>query len=125
MTAPERVRVDRWLWSVRAFKSRTEATDACSGGKVKVAGSVVKAAHRVGPGDEVEARRGDRTLRYLVVRTIEKRVGAAAAAECYEDRSPPPPPRDAVVAAAAPVVVAGGRPTKRDRRRLDAIRRDR
>lgn len=119
---PQVARVDRWLWSVRAFKTRSEATAACTGGHVKVDGRAVKPAHRVKPGDEVEARRGERTLRLVVKRPIEKRVGAVVAAECYEDRSPPPPPRDDALARSAPVVVAGGRPTKRDRRRLDAIR---
>lgn len=123
MTELERVRVDRWLWSVRAFKTRSDATAACTAGHVRVGGTAVKPAHRVGEGDEVEARRGERTLRLRVVRLIEKRVGAAVAATCYEDLSPPPPPRDETLAAAAPVVVAGGRPTKRDRRRLEALRR--
>lgn len=121
MADPEAARVDRWLWSVRAFKTRTEANEACSGGHVKVAGRAVKPAHKVKPGDEVEARRGERTLRLVVKRPIERRVGAAVAVDCYEDLSPPPPPRDDALLRAAPVVVAGGRPTKKDRRRYDAI----
>ncbi|MPY93483.1 MAG: RNA-binding S4 domain-containing protein, partial [Acidimicrobiia bacterium] len=85
MTEAERVRVDRWLWSVRAFKTRTDATAACTAGHVRVGGATVKPAHRVGVGDEVEARRGERALRFRVVRPVEKRVGASVAAACYED----------------------------------------
>jgi ribosome-associated heat shock protein Hsp15 len=122
MPEAERVRVDRWLWSVRVYKTRTDATAACTAGHVKVGGNVVKPAQKVGVGDEVEARRGDRVFRYEVVRLVEKRVGPPVAVTCFVDHSPPPPPRDDVLAAAAPVVVAGGRPTKRDRRRLDDLR---
>ena len=114
-------RVDAWLWAVRATRSRTVATDACRGGHVRVNGSPAKAATVVRAGDVVEARLAGRPRVYEVVRLIDKRVGAAIAAECYVDRSPPPPSRHD-----EPVVFArdagAGRPTKRDRRRLDRFR---
>jgi ribosome-associated heat shock protein Hsp15 len=114
-------RVDAWLWAIRATRSRTVATDACRGGHVRVNGSPAKAATVVHAGDVVEARIGGRPRVFEVVRLIDKRVGAAVAAECYVDRSPPPPSRHD-----EPVVFArdrgAGRPTKRDRRRLDRFR---
>jgi ribosome-associated heat shock protein Hsp15 len=117
----EATRVDRWLWAVRIYKSRSDATDACRGGHVRVNGAAAKAATTVRPGDEVEAQAHGRKRILDVVEVIDKRVGAAVAATCVVDRSPPPPPRDL----SAPAFVrdpATGRPTKRDRRQLDRFR---
>jgi len=115
--------VDKWLWAVRVFKTRTQANTACSDGRVKVNESAAKPATKVGPGDVVTAKRRDRTIVYVVVEPIEKRVSASRAAECVEDRSPPPGPRHHVV---APVFArrdrGAGRPTKRDRREIDRLR---
>jgi ribosome-associated heat shock protein Hsp15 len=119
----ERERVDKWLWAVRVFKTRTAATDACAAGRVTVDGEVVKPAARIGVGQEVRVRRGDRLVVLGVREVIAKRVGAPRAAECVEDRSPPVPAADGPD---LPVVVrerGAGRPTKRDRRRTDALRR--
>jgi ribosome-associated heat shock protein Hsp15 len=79
------VRVDRWLWAVRVYRTRTAAKDACVAGRVKVNDVVAKPATKIGPGDVVEVRRRDRTLIHVVVAAIEKRVSAAVAAECLED----------------------------------------
>ena len=117
----ETARVDQWLWAVRIYKTRSAATDACRGGHVRVNGASAKPATTVRPGDRVEAHAHGRPRVLEVVRPIGKRVGAAIAAECLVDHSPPPPPRDEVV----PVFTreAGtGRPTKRDRRKLDRFR---
>lgn len=117
-------RVDKWLWSVRAYKTRTQAGDACSTGKVSVNGEVAKASTKIKAGDEVTARRRDRTIVYGVVEIIEKRVSATRAAECIDDRSPALPPRDG---ADAPFAVFAlrergtGRPTKRDRREIERL----
>lgn len=113
--------MDRWLWAVRLSKTRTEATDACRGGHVRVNGSPAKAATTVRVGDRVEARLHGRSRIVEVVRVIDKRVGAPIAAECLIDRSPPPSAADEL----PPVFVrdrATGRPTKRDRRQLDRFR---
>jgi ribosome-associated heat shock protein Hsp15 len=115
-------RVDRWLWSVRIYKTRSEATDACRGGHVKVNGAPAKAASTVNVGDVVAARAHGRDRVLEVAQLIEKRVGAPVAATCFVDHSPPPPPKDTT----APMFLrdaATGRPTKRDRRRLDRLRR--
>jgi len=121
MTDLATTRVDRWLWAVRLCRTRGDATDACRGGHVRVNGVAAKAASPVRVGDRVVARVGGRERVVEVVRIIEKRVGAAIAADCLVDHSPPPPPKEAV-----PVFDrdrGAGRPTKRDRRDLDRLRR--
>ena len=115
-------RVDAWIWAVRMYKSRTQATAACRAGHVRVNGERAKAATPVSVGDRVVMRKGglDRSLE--VTRTLVKRVGADEAASAYIDHTPPP----AVRAAAAPPVAqrerGAGRPTKRERRQIDRLR---
>ncbi|MEQ8839842.1 MAG: RNA-binding S4 domain-containing protein [Acidimicrobiales bacterium] len=117
------VRIDKWLWSVRAFKTRTQASAACDDGHVTVNDATAKPATRIDVDDVVTARRGDRTLVLVVKELIEKRVSATRAAECYEDRSPPPVPRDRPGEAVFARRDRGaGRPTKRDRRQIDRLR---
>ncbi len=117
------VRVDKWLWAVRAFKTRTKANEACSNGRVSVNDSVAKPATKVVPGDVVIANRRDRQLVYVVVVPIERRVSATRAADCIEDRSPPPAARALVdTAVFARRDRGAGRPTKRERREIDRLR---
>lgn len=117
-----KVRVDVWTWSARLYKTRSAAASACRAGHVRVAGERAKPSTPVRVGDEIRART-DAGERIVVVRELLlKRVGAPLAAAAYEDRTPPPPPR---LAAAAPVALrerGSGRPTKRERRALDALR---
>ena len=114
-------RVDRWLWAVRVFKTRTDATDACRGGHVRVNGTSAKAATAVRVGDRVLVRGGagrDRDLE--VARVIDKRVGAPIAAACIVEHGPPPqavPPGPGFTRDRG-----SGRPTKRERRELDRFR---
>ena len=103
------------------FKTRSIATDACKGGHVRVNGRPAKASTPVRVGDRVEAWAGERDRVVEVVRLIDKRVSAPIASECVVDHSPPPPPRDYV----APLFrrdPGTGRPTKKDKRRLDRFR---
>jgi ribosome-associated heat shock protein Hsp15 len=116
------VRVDRWLWSVRIYKTRSDATDACRGGHVKVNGAAAKPATTVRIGDRVEAFAHDRQRMLEVVDLIDKRVGAAVAAACMVDHSPPPPPREERLVPLFSRDSGAGRPTKRDRRALDRFR---
>ena len=113
-------RVDKWLFAVRVYKSRSQATEACSLGRVRVNGEVVKPAARIAVGDLVEARRRDRVLVYEVIEVIDKRVAPGRAAECVIDRSPkqPEPGLDPVAERTA----GSGRPTKRDRRKIESFR---
>lgn len=113
----EGTRIDRWLWAVRLTKTRPDAAAACRGGHVRVNDRPAKPSTTVAPGDEVRALIGDRTRIVEVVRVIQKRVGAADAVTCYLDRTPPVAKTTVV-----PVAVrdrGAGRPTKRDRRRLE------
>jgi len=115
-------RVDAWLWAVRVYKSRSQATVATRAGHVRVNGDPAKAATQVHVGDRVTVRKGGLDRQLEVVQTITKRVSAEAAAVAYIDRTPPP----AIKAAAAPPVAqrdrGAGRPTKRDRRQIDKLR---
>ncbi len=114
-------RVDKWLAAVRLCKTRTAAAEACTGGKVRINGTPAKPSSLVRIGDHVEARINRRERVVEVAKVIDKRVGAAIAAECYEDHSPPPDPalRNTPVARREQ---GAGRPTKRDRRKLRDLR---
>ena len=113
-------RVDVWTWAVRLFPTRSAATAACRGGHVAVNGARVKPAHPVRPGDVVRARTlgGERIV--VVTEAVTRRTGAAIAVLNYEDRTPAAAPREE---RPAPVLRerGAGRPTKRDRRRLDRL----
>jgi ribosome-associated heat shock protein Hsp15 len=122
------VRVDKWLWAARFFKTRALATEAVLGGHVHLNGARVKPAKDVRVGDTLQVRVG--TTEWVVdVRGLSDRRGPATVArELYEER---PESREAREQAALQRRVAppplgsdlGARPTKQDRRRLDALRR--
>jgi ribosome-associated heat shock protein Hsp15 len=116
----DETRVDKWLWAVRLYKTRSAASDACQGGHVTVNGSPAKPATRVRVGDRVETRLDHRDRVLEVVRLIDKRVGAPLAAECLIDHSAPmpddPTPRPMARDRGA------GRPTKRERRQIERHR---
>jgi ribosome-associated heat shock protein Hsp15 len=116
------VRVDVWIWSVRLVKTRSMATAACRASHVRVNDQRVKPASAVRPGDEVRLRHEGRERIVIVRRVVGKRVGAAVAQECLTDNSPPPPPRESLVPVARRDRGAG-RPTKRERRELERLRR--
>jgi ribosome-associated heat shock protein Hsp15 len=116
------VRIDKWLWAARVFKTRSLAAAACQGGKVDVNDDAAKPAKLVRPGDVVRVTLplGRRRIVKVVV-PGERRGGAAEARELYEDLTPPEPPR--LRQAPPPFRPMGaGRPTKRERRQLDRLR---
>jgi ribosome-associated heat shock protein Hsp15 len=115
------VRIDKWLHAVRITKTRSDATAACRGGHVRINGESAKPSSPVKVGDHVEARVGQRVRVVDVTEVITKRVGAAIAAECFDDHSPPPE-RDAFQPPFAVTDRGAGRPTKRDRRQTDRLR---
>jgi ribosome-associated heat shock protein Hsp15 len=122
-TAPvESVRVDQWLHAVRITKTRADATAACRSGHVRINGKLVKPSSPVRVGDHVEARIHQRQRIVDVTKLISKRVGAAIAAECFDDHSPPPPERDTFRPLFGERDRGTGRPTKRDRRQIDRLR---
>jgi len=115
-------RMDQWLWSVRLTKTRADAAAACRGGRVEVNGKTAKPATSVVVGDRIEAQLAGRQRVVVVERLITKRVGAAIAVDCFDDQSPPPPERLPEVAVFAERERGAGRPTKRDRRKIDELR---
>lgn len=82
------VRIDKWLWAVRVYKTRSKATEACRSGRVKVEGQVVKPSRELKEGDKVEVNLGPITKTLIVVKLIANRVGAQLAAEALEDVTP-------------------------------------
>lgn len=125
MIPPElgRTRLDKWLWAARFFKHRTAATEAVDGGKVKLNGIAAKPAREVKPGDRIDITIGEET-RTIVVRAIaDKRGSASVAQTLYEETADSieqrERARDLRKLAATPGADLHGRPTKRDRRRID------
>ena len=123
----EQARIDRWLWAARFFKTRNAATDAVLGGRVHLNGARVKPAKAVRAGDRLELTIAG-IRRDVVVRDLaEKRGSANVAATLYDetDESVARREQQAIERRAARPLGAdlGARPTKRDRRRLDALRR--
>jgi ribosome-associated heat shock protein Hsp15 len=123
----ERVRIDKWLWAARFFKTRGAATEAVLGGHVHVDGSRVKPAREVAVGDRLEIRRGPERWTVVVTALAERRGPASVAATLYEETEQSRVARAEIAAerrAARPLGAdLSARPTKRDRRRLDALRR--
>ena len=123
----EAVRIDRWLWAARLFRTRSAATDAVLGGRVHLNGGRVKPAKDVSRGDRLVVTVGD-VRRELVVRGVAERRGpAAVAATLYEETPESVALREqrALERRLARPLGAdlGARPTKQDRRRLEALRR--
>jgi ribosome-associated heat shock protein Hsp15 len=126
----ERVRIDKWLWAARFFKTRSSATDAVVGGKVEVNGEKAKPAKSVQPGDEVRLRQGAFEYRLIVRGLGERRGPASVAAALYEETEESRQIRARLQerlkhTAEAFVYEEKGRPTKRDRRELERFRRRR
>lgn len=120
----ESVRIDKYLWAIRAFKTRTEATEGCNGGKVKVNGSNVKPSRPVKIGETIEVRKGSATFTYQVVALLENRVGA----QLVPDYALNLTPESEIQKLHAPVETffvkrdrGTGRPTKKDRRTIDSL----
>jgi ribosome-associated heat shock protein Hsp15 len=121
------VRIDRWLWAARFFKTRSAATEAVLGGRVHVNDERVKPAKDVRPGDRLEVTVGD-VRRTVVVRELAEKRGSAAVAASLYDETPESialrEQRAAERRLARPLGAdLGARPTKQDRRRLEALRR--
>ncbi len=122
---PERVRMDKWLWAVRIFRTRRQAAEACRAGHVRIAGRAVRPARLVAPGEVVAATVGRRTRIVRALELVERRVGARALARHLEDLAPVRERRPRPEAAPAPRYdKAPGRPTKRDRRDLERLEED-
>ncbi len=116
----ERVRLDKWLWAARFYRTRTLAADAIESGQVRVDGERVKPAHAVRPGSRVSIRKRDVAWDVDVLRSSERRGPAAEAALLYRETPESAQARERVIAEhKIAQAAAAGRPTKRDRRRLE------
>jgi ribosome-associated heat shock protein Hsp15 len=119
----DRVRLDKWLWAARFFKTRSLAAEAIAGGKVQVNGDRAKRARPLQVGDEIRVRLGPYE-HHVVVRALSARRGpASAAAELYEERPDSIAAREALALQLKSLhsvfVPEKGRPTKRDRREIE------
>ena len=118
------IRVDKYLWAIRVFKTRSDATDACNGNKVKIGGVNAKPSKAVKAGDVLEVRKGPALMTYKVLKVAENRMGAALVPEYAEDLTPEHE-RAKLHAPHETIVLqrdrGAGRPTKRDRRQLEEM----
>ena len=118
------VRIDKYLWAIRVFKTRTEATEACNGGKVKIAGVNAKPSKNVSSGDIITVRKGTVNFEYRVIQPLEKRVGAKLVPD-YAENLTPQEELDKMRAPVETFFVArdrgAGRPTKKDRREIEQL----
>jgi ribosome-associated heat shock protein Hsp15 len=116
------VRLDKWLWAVRVFKTRSLATAACQAGHVKIGGQRVKPARVPHPGETIIVQVGEITRTLKVVAVLEQRVGAALVPRYAEDLTPPQEYAKRREPRVEPLFhrpKGAGRPTKRDRRLLE------
>ena len=118
------IRLDKYLWAVRIYKTRSEATDACNGNKVRIGGVPAKPGKAVKIGDTVEVHKGPATLTYKVIQLASSRMGAQLVPDYLEDLTPESEqakfhaPRETIVLHRDK---GAGRPTKKDRRELDHL----
>jgi ribosome-associated heat shock protein Hsp15 len=128
MPAAQEVRIDKWLWAVRLYKTRSLAAEACRGGHVTIASQAVKPSREVRVGDVVNARTGEILRTVKVTGLIERRVGAKVAPMYMEDQTSAEEylrvMKQKEQSAAVPQRPKGaGRPTKRERREIEALER--
>jgi ribosome-associated heat shock protein Hsp15 len=118
------VRLDRWLWAARFYKSRALAAEACDGGKVEVNGHTAKPHKLVRVNDMISVTHASGPKELKILALSERRGPAAEARLLYADHSPPPPLREErpffVPPSFRPPGV--GRPTKRERREMERLR---
>ena len=123
---PERVRLDKWLWVARFFKTRGLAADAIDGGKVEVNATRAKRAKMVQVGDEVCVRQSP-FEHVVVVRGVSERRGPASVAATLYEETPESKAKREALATQIRSMPAGdwesGRPTKRDRREIERFRK--
>ena len=121
------VRIDKWLWAARFFKTRTLAQDAVASGRIRMNGDRVKPAKEVKQGDAVEIRIGEYDWSVQVTGLADKRGSADLARTLYAE-TPDSIARRAALVADRKATLSGewagrtGRPTKRDRREIDRLR---
>jgi ribosome-associated heat shock protein Hsp15 len=121
METTESLRIDKWLWAVRIFKTRSLATEACKAGKVKVDGQAVKPSREVRKEMVIHIQEGPLSRIIRVVELLHNRVGAKLVNDFMHDLTPPEEyERHRQILKSAPKRPRGaGRPTKKERREMD------
>jgi ribosome-associated heat shock protein Hsp15 len=122
----DRVRLDKWLWAARFYKTRSLAAEAIAGGKVQMNGERVKRAKPMQIGDEVRIRQGPYEHQIVVRELSERRGPASDAARLYEEKPGSRAAREAMAiqlkSLHAAFVPERGRPTKKDRREIERLK---
>lgn len=117
-------RIDKYVWAIRLFKTRSEATEACNGNKVQINGAPVKPSKAVKVGDTISVRKGAALFTYKVIQLSENRMGAQLVPQ-YAENLTPQSELDKLHAPRETFFVkrdrGAGRPTKKDRREMDAL----
>ena len=124
MVEKNTTRIDKWLWAVRIYKTRTMATDACAGGKVKIDSNAVKASRRIRIGDQIQVRKGVIKYEYIVIKIAEKRMSAKIVPDYLNDITPEEELaklKSSKVFSIQTREKGKGRPTKKERRTMDKI----
>ena len=125
MAEKHTTRIDKWLWAVRIFKTRAMATEACSGGKVKINETAVKASRKIITGDLIQVRKGVVKHLYCVLKITEKRMGAKLVLNFLDDITPEEELAKLKSFQKQSIQIrekGQGRPTKRERRMMDQLR---
>jgi ribosome-associated heat shock protein Hsp15 len=127
MRGLESLRIDKWLWAARFFKTRSLAAEAVEGGKVHLNGGRIKPAHALRPGDELNIRRGPYEIIVIVRGLSEHRGPAEQAQTLYEETAASKAAREALTAQLrlerGPAFQSEGRPSKKDRRDILGFKR--
>jgi ribosome-associated heat shock protein Hsp15 len=113
------MRIDKWLWCVRIFKTRTDATESCKAGLIKIDGRRLKPSSEVQPGDELEVTKEGFHRKFKVLNLLEKRVGAKLVPDYLEELTTPEEIEKQKAQQDIFRERGSGRPTKKDRRELD------
>lgn len=120
----DNVRIDKYLWAIRVFKTRSEAAEACRTGKVFVNGAQTKSSREIKAGDSIEVRKGAIHYSYTVIEPVEKRQGAKLVDQ-YAENTTPQSELDKLIAPVETIFLkrerGSGRPTKKERRDIDRL----
>jgi len=123
----EKLRIDKYLWAIRVFKTRSLATEACKAGRVKLNGQNIKPSYVVKVGETYQIQKGIEKKILKVIDLLEKRVDAKTAVTFYEDLTPIEETYGYKSTFHAPILKRDrgtGRPTKKDRREIDGLKED-
>lgn len=124
----EDIRIDKWLWAVRVFKTRSQASDACRSGKVRVEGQPVKPSRVLNPGDVITVSVGPLTRTLEVKQLLKNRVGAKLVETYMNDLTPQEEYDKLKIARETNYEIRPrgiGRPTKKERRLIDRLKKSR